>query len=76
MRLIKLSQFRRLVYAPGSAPSLATLRRRIYEIPGGRRELGQYWVDLDEYEGIRDQRVQIANRERELAQDPLLKGLV
>lgn len=29
MRLMKISEFRRLIYAPESAPQLATLRARI-----------------------------------------------
>jgi hypothetical protein len=35
MRLATLAEYRRLVYAEGSAPTLKTLRRRIKEIPGG-----------------------------------------
>jgi hypothetical protein len=35
MRLAKLSEFRRLIYTTNSAPTLSTLRARIYEIPGG-----------------------------------------
>jgi hypothetical protein len=59
MRLMKLSAFRELIYAEGSAPSLATLRGwiRAGKIPGGRFEYGRFWVDLHEYDrvtGLRD----------------------
>jgi hypothetical protein len=39
-----------LIYAPGSEPSIATLRARVSakKVPGGRIEDGHYYVDLDE----------------------------
>jgi hypothetical protein len=75
MRLMKLSQYRLLVYAEGSAPSLATLRSRIDDIPGGTVLHGHYYVDMDKLEGLADLRA-VSARERELAQDPLLTDLV
>lgn len=66
MRLAKLSAFRRLVYAEGSAPSLATLRARIESIPGGRIEHGHYYVDLDEYERVNGLRASLEARQKTL----------
>lgn len=78
MRLAKLSEFRRLVYAPGSAPSMRTLRGWIDagQIPGGRIEHGLYWVDLDEYDVKTGLRAGILDQEKQLATDPLLDGLL
>lgn len=76
MRLMKLSQYRLLVYAVGSAPSLGTLRSRIEEIPGGTVLHGHYYVDMDKLERATDLLADARARERELAQDPLLTGLV
>lgn len=76
MRLMKLSQYRTLVYAEGSAPSLGTLRARIEEIPGGTILHGHYYVDMDKLERVTDLRADAVARERQLAQDPLLADLV
>jgi hypothetical protein len=72
MKLMKLSKYRELVYAEGSAPSMVTLRNRINEIPGGTVLHGHYYVDLDKLE----LHSQAAARERELAANPLLADLV
>jgi hypothetical protein len=76
MRLARLSEFRRLVYTPESAPRLETLRAHIHEIPGGRVELGRYYVDLDEYDHQTHLRHRIDQQRTALAQDPLLEGLL
>lgn len=78
MRLAKLSQFQKLIYAPGSAPALRTLRGwiRAGQIPGGRIENGLYWVDLDEYDLKTNLRATLLAQERLLAADPLLEGLI
>jgi hypothetical protein len=78
MRLAKLSEFRSLIYAPESAPSLETLRARIRrgEIPGGLRQGRSYYVDLDEFDRIYDVRSTIEERRRKFKEDPLLKGLI
>jgi hypothetical protein len=76
MRLIKLSKFRALICAPGGGPTVRTLRKQIHQIPGGRVELGRYWVDLDEYDRVHDLRGQLARREKELAEDPRVAGLL
>lgn len=76
MRLMKLSKYRLLVYAPGSAPSLGTLRSRIREIPGGTVLHGHYYVDMDKLERITDLRAEALARERELAEDPILADLM
>lgn len=76
MRLARLSEFRRLYYTPGSAPSMPTLRARIEEIPGGRRIGGRYYVDLDEFDQATDTRRSAERRRAELAREPLLAGLV
>lgn len=73
---MKLSEYRRLIYAPGSAPSLGTLRSRIQEIPGGLILHGHYYVDMDKLERIIDLRADALAKERELAADPLLADLV
>lgn len=78
MRLAKLSQFRKLVYAPGSAPTLRTLRGWIDagKVPGGRIENGLYWVDLDEYDLKMNLRAGLLAQEKQLAANPLLEGLI
>lgn len=76
MRLMKLSLYRSAVYAPGSAPSLATLRSRINEIPGGTVMHGHYYVDMDRLEGITDLRADALAREREMAKSPLLAEIL
>jgi hypothetical protein len=76
MRLATLAEYRRLTYAEGSAPALKTLRRRIKEIPGGRIELGRYYVDLDAFD--RPNALQATNSERieQLRKDPRLAKLL
>lgn len=78
MRLAKLSEFRRMRYAPGSEPSLKTLRARIDrgEIPGGTVEGKRYYVDLDEFERATGMRRNLEECRNQLARDPLLAGLV
>jgi hypothetical protein len=76
MRLATLAEYRRLVYAEGSAPSIDTLRRRIKEIPGGRKEFGRYFVDLDMIERVNTVRSEIAESRERFRNDPLLKGLI
>jgi hypothetical protein len=76
VRLAKLSEFRRLMYTPDSAPSMDTLRKHFKDIPGATELHGQRYVDLDEFErvhGVRDVHTQ---RIAELKKDPRLKGLV
>lgn len=73
---MKLSQYRLLVYADGSAPSLSTLRARIEDIPGGTILHGHYYIDMDKLERATDLRADAVARERQLAQDPLLADLV
>lgn len=76
MRLAKLSEFRSLVYTPGSAPSMNTLRAQIDTIPGGRRMGGHYYVDLDEFDAQTNLRGGIVAKRAELKKNPLLQGLV
>ena len=76
MRLAKLREFRRLVYSPQSAPSLTTLRARIWEIPGGTIQWGRYYVDLDEYDRATGLRAKLEASQRELAKNSLLEGLL
>jgi hypothetical protein len=64
------------VYAEGSGPALNTLRKRIKDIPGGRMELGRYYVDLDENERQRGIKNPTAKRIAELRASPLLKNLL
>ena len=77
MRLAKLSKFREMVYAEGSAPSLNTLRTRINskQIPGGRVDCGKYYVDMDEYSSATGLRDRLASEQEELARNPLVAGL-
>jgi len=77
MRLAKLSKFRDLIYADGSAPSLNTLRARIIagQIPGGKVDAGHYYVDLDAFDKATHLRDNLAAEAAELKRDPLLEGL-
>jgi hypothetical protein len=76
MRLTKLSEFRRIVYAPGSAPKIDTLRAQISVIPGGTKVAGRYYVDLDAFDSATLLRQSIEAKRAELARDPLLAGLI
>lgn len=75
MRLATLEEFRSLVWTPASAPSIKTLRKRIHQIPGGRIELGRYYVDLDEYDRRTNLRSQVQAELDAIKQEPLLEGL-
>jgi hypothetical protein len=76
MRLANLSEFRKLVYTPDSAPCLNTLRSRIKKIPGGTVLDGRYYVDLDEFDRVKGLRTAIADRQKTLAKNSLLEGLI
>lgn len=79
MRLCKLKQFRSLVYAIDSEPSMATLRTHIDKklIPGGQRDgVGRYYVDLDEYSRATNMYATLADKQRRLSESPDLVGLI
>ena len=76
MRLAKLSEYRRLVYTPDSAPTLATLRKNIQKIPGGVVIHGRHWVDLDKLDGLNNLREKVMAEQATLAANPLLAGLI
>jgi hypothetical protein len=75
MKLVSLAEYRRLVYADGSGPNLKTLRRRIRDIPGGRIELGRYFVDIDANERLRVVGHDAQVRLTEIMNDPLMKAM-
>lgn len=72
MNIKKLSQFRNEVYAEGSRPTLATLRKRIKagKISGGFQDADKrYWVDMDKHEtGKQSNKVL-----QDLMDDPLVR---
>lgn len=78
MRLAKLSEFRRINYAPGSAPRPDTLRAWIDKgaLPGGVKLNGRYYVDLDEFDRVTHARHSLAEKREQLKKHPLLEGLV
>jgi hypothetical protein len=78
MKLITLEKYRDLVYAPGSAPTLSTLRRQVKDarILGGRKQVGRYYVDLDANERLTEMAKSNTKRLDELRSDPRLKGLI
>jgi hypothetical protein len=76
MRLAKLTEFRKLVYSPNSAPCLNSLRSRISRIPGGTILDGRYYVDLDEFDRANGLRSGIADQQQTLAKNSLLEGLI
>lgn len=79
MRLCKLKEFRGLIYAMGSEPSIGTLRMHIDKklIPGGRREpTGRYYVDLDEYNRATQLYATLEAEHRRLSASPDLEGLI
>ena len=78
MRLAKLSEFRRVIYTPESAPARKTLRRRIDagKLPGGLVQNGHYYVDLDEFDHVTGLRQKACERKAELEAEPLLAGLI
>ncbi len=77
MKLISLEKYAALVFAPGSAPTLSTLRRQIQksQIPGGRKEVSRYYVDLDVNDHARKLSESVEARLDALIADPLLEGL-
>jgi hypothetical protein len=76
MRLAKLSEFRRLVFTPESAPALKTLRKHFDSLPGATMLHGEFYIDLDEFDRVHGLSRGIAAKQAELAKNPLLKGLV
>jgi hypothetical protein len=76
VRLIKLVEFRRVVYSPESAPSMNTLRKKFDHIPGATILHGQRYIDMDEFDRVHGLRAKVATRIAEIESDPLLKGLV
>jgi hypothetical protein len=78
MRLCKLSKFRSHFYAYGSEPSMRTLRSHIDagKIPGGRRDHGRYFVDLDEWDRAMHVTATLEDRRRQLSNSPDLEGLI
>lgn len=79
MRLANLKEYRSLVYSPDSAPTLATLRRNIRKIPGGRVIDGppkRYYVDLDVLDKETRLSAQIEDRLTQLRKSPELEGLL
>ena len=73
MRLMRLTEYRRIAFV-GRRPSIAKLRAKIREIPGGTVLLGDYYVDLDKAEN--DLRAETAAEVSRLESDPRLSGLV
>jgi hypothetical protein len=76
MKLATLEKYVALVYAPGSAPSLSTLRRRILDIPGGRVDLGRYYVDLDANDKVQQLGRELQNHRTQAKKNPNLAGLI
>lgn len=64
-----------MVYAEGCAPTLKTLRLRIKDIPGGRVELGRYFVDLDVNDRVNRIARAAQSRLDEIMNDPLIKAM-
>lgn len=75
MRLATLAVYREMAYIDGCAPTLATLRRRIKEIPGGRVEFGRYYIDLDANDRVNNLAMGVESRLDELLNDPLLRAM-
>lgn len=78
MRLAKLREFRQSFFTADSAPAESTLRRQIDndELPGGTRVGHLYYVDLDEYARHTNLRATLIAQQKDLANNPLLRGLV
>jgi hypothetical protein len=76
MRLATLAEYARLVYAEGSAPTLKTLRLRIRDIPGGRVELGRYYVDLDANDEANHLIKGAQSKLDRVKSDPRFKGMI
>ena len=65
-----------MVYTPGSAPSMNTLRKKFDDIPGATMLHGQRYIDMDEFDRVHRLSDAIAAEKARLAADPLLDGLV
>jgi hypothetical protein len=78
MKLATLEKYVALVYAPGSAPSLSTLRRRIRksEVPGGVLDMGRYYVDLDASDKVRQVASDLEVFRAKSKKNPNLAGLI
>ncbi len=70
MRLAKLSEFRRLIFTPTSAPPLAELCERIHKIPGGLVRDGKYFVDVDVFERVHKCRIPFPREPRPRRRQP------
>lgn len=78
MKLVKIREFKAMVFSECSAPSDSTLRRQIEtgQIPGGTKHGSLYYVDMDEYNRATNLRANLAAQQAQLAQDPRLSGLL
>jgi hypothetical protein len=78
VKLITLERYRDLVWVPGCAPTLSTLRRQIRggRLPGGSKLFSRYYVDIDANERLTTLATENADRLAELRADPRLKGLI
>lgn len=76
MRLVTLKAYRSLIYAPGSEPSLVTLRTNLDKIPGGCRVRGRCYIDLDVHDRITKARCELEERRQRLLKSPVLRGLL
>jgi hypothetical protein len=78
MKLINLNDYCKMVFAPGSAPHAATLRRQIadHKVPGGVKRGGRYYVDLDMHDGACQLSKSANAKLDEMRQSPLLNGLI
>ncbi len=78
MRLASLQEFRALVFTEASAPSVDTLRDQVKagRLPGGRRVLGRYYGDLDEFMRVSALAAELDKQHAETAQSDDLQGLV
>lgn len=78
MRLMKLREFKRIVYSPESAPSDSTLRRRIEQgkLPGGLKDGSIFYVDMDKFDQATNLRAELAAQQQQLATNPLLAALI
>jgi hypothetical protein len=78
VKLATLSEFRKHIFTPESAPSLSTLRRWVDRgaLAGGRVTAGKYFVDLDKWDTEEADRRELVERMQKLAKSSVLKGLI
>ena len=77
MRLAKISEYRKTFFAPGSEPSITTIRAQAKDgrLPGVLHG-GLWYIDLDELDRIYRMTAKLDDVRKALLSSPELEGLL